>query len=76
MMRMNGNDNMRFQTDIAHLWPFLKDIHRRGSRIIWWNQDPPLEPYGNTDFSSKKMEHYNEIAQQTFRYNWMQESQL
>ena len=67
MMKMNGNDNQRFEKDVEKLWPFLKQLSNRGTRIVWLNQDPPVEPYENIDFNPKKMESYNDIASRIFR---------
>ena len=70
MMTKHGNDYPKFKEDVKKLWPILKEMNSRGTRIIWWNQDPPAAvPFDdNFEFPKEKLEHYNDIAKTIFKY--------
>ena len=74
MILENGNDHRVFEEKLAKLRLVLERLGslRRGSKIIWMNQYPTVDFFGQTGshnayIYTEKLEHYNEIIRHTFK---------
>ena len=75
MILENGNDHRPFEQKLTKLRLILERLAslHRGSKIIWMNQYPTVDYFGqtgnhNTLIHAEKLVHYNTIARRIFKY--------
>jgi hypothetical protein len=72
MLQSEGADYQLYQKKLERLAPLLGEL-ANVSRVIWLNQFPTIEFYGNieahnTDIFSEKIHHYNQAVRRILGY--------
>jgi hypothetical protein len=71
MLQENGDNFLHFQSRLVELGPLLNQL-ANASKIIWLNQHPTVEFYGNmnernTDIHTQKINFYNKEVRRIFK---------
>jgi hypothetical protein len=75
MMQEYGADFQQYQKTIRNFAPILGQL-AKVSRVIWMNQYPTVELYGdmdakNTDIHAQKIFQYNQAVRREYKYTFV-----